>query len=91
MQWTSSQQIVRLILDLIVFKSSVDPGGGLRVFTDRDKRSIFWVFNFKNLYFLGYWSQQLYFFGLLNKSYILKCFKFLTVFFGFSFIHQVLQ
>ena len=30
-------------------------------FTDKDQRSIFWVFNFKNLYFLWYWSQLLYF------------------------------
>ena len=35
-----------------------------------------WVLNFQNLYFFGYWSQLLYFFGLLNKSCILKCFIF---------------
>ena len=34
---------------------------------------------------------MLYFFGLLNKSCILKCFIISTVFFGSSFIHQVLQ
>ena len=63
MQWTSSQQIVRLILDLTVFKSSVDLGGGLGVFTDRDKRSIFWVLNFKNLYFLGTGHSSCIFLG----------------------------
>ena len=51
----------------------------------------FWVLNFENLYFFGYWSQLLYFFGLLNKCCILKCFIFLTVFFGSSFMYQVLQ
>ena len=66
MQWTSSQQVVRLILDLTVFKSNVDPGGGLGVFTDRDKRSIFLVLNFKNLYFFGHWLQQLYFFWVVK-------------------------
>ena len=48
-------------------------------------RSIFWVLNFENLYFFGYWSQLLYFFGLLNKSCILKCFIFSTVFFWVQF------
>ena len=52
-------------------------GGGFGVFTDRDQRSIFWVLNFENLYF----------FGLLNKSRILKCF----ILFRSSFIHQVFQ
>ena len=45
----------------------------------------FWVLNFENLYFFGYWSQLLYFFGLLNKSCILKCFIFSTVFFCVQF------
>ena len=31
------------------------------------------------------------FFGLSNKSCILKCFLFSKIFFGFSYIHQVLQ
>ena len=36
-------------------------GGGLGIFTDRDQQSIFWVFNFENLSFAGYWSLVLYF------------------------------
>ena len=48
------------------------PGGGFGIFTDRDQRSIFWVLNFQNLYFLG----------LLNKSCILKCFVLSKVFLG---------
>ena len=43
------------------------PGVGFGIFEDRDQWSIFWVLNFKNLYFSGYWSQLLYFFGLLDK------------------------
>ena len=45
----------------------------------------FWVLNFDNLYFLGYCSQLLYFFGLSGRCCILKCFIFLTVFFGVQF------
>ena len=48
------------------------PGGGIGVFTDRDQRGNFWVLNFENLYF----------FGLLNKSCILKCFILSKVFLG---------
>ena len=55
-------------LDLIYFASPLPslffgPGGGgeFGIFTDRDQRSIFWVLNFENLYFFGYWSQLLYF------------------------------
>ena len=44
-----------------------------------------WVLNFENLYFFGYWSQPLYFFGLQNRSCILKCFIFSTVFFRVQF------
>ena len=32
---------------------SLVPRGGLGIFTDRDQRSIFWVLNLENLYFLG--------------------------------------
>ena len=52
---------------------------------------VFMGFEFGDTVFFGYWSQLLYFFGLLNESCILKCFIFSTVFFGSSFIHQVLQ
>ena len=45
----------------------------------------FGVLNFENLYFLGYWSQLLYFLGLLNKRCILKCFICSTAFFWFQF------
>ena len=61
------------------------PGGGLGIFTDRDQRSIFGVLNFENLYFFGYCSQLLYFWGLLNNCCIFKCFIFLTVFFWVQF------
>ena len=67
------------------------PCGGLGIFTNRDQRVSLGVLNFENLYFVEYWSPLLYFFGFLNKSCILKCFIFSTVFFGSSFIHQVLQ
>ena len=30
--------------------SVLNPGDGLRIFTDRDQRSICWVFDLKNLY-----------------------------------------
>ena len=47
---------------------------------------VFWgVLNFENLYFVEYLSPLLYFFGLLNKTCILKCFIFSTVFFWVQF------
>ena len=52
-----------------------------RYITTLLSRVFCWVLNFENLYFFGYWSQLLYFFGLLNKSCILKCFIFSTEFF----------
>ena len=64
------------------------PGGGLGIFTDKNQRIsgvYFGVLNFENLYFFGYWSQLLYFLGLLNKRCILKCFICSTVFFWFQF------
>ena len=60
------------------------------IFTDRDQRSILGVLNFENLYFWVLVTAAV-FFGLLNKSCILKCFIFSTVFFRSSFIHQMLQ
>ena len=65
------------------------PGGGLGRFTDRDQRSIL-GFEFQNLYFLGT-AQSCCIFSLLDKCCIFKCFIFLTVFFGSSYIFQVLQ
>ena len=50
---------------------------------------IFWVLNFENLYFWVLVTAAI-FFGL-DKCCIFKCFIFLTVFFGSSFIHLVLQ
>ena len=47
------------------------------------------VLNFDNLYFFGYWPQLLYFLELLNKSCILKCFIFSTVFFGVEFYSPI--
>ena len=41
----------------------------------------FWVLNFENLYFFGYWSEVLYFWGFSNKCCIFKCLTFSTVFF----------
>ena len=91
--WLSFRVVNGLLWPLTVFQSLSFkfPRGGLVIFTDRDQRSIFWVLNFENLYFFGYWSQLLHCFGLLNKCCILKCFLFLTVFFGYSFMYQVLQ
>ena len=65
--------------------SQVNPGGGLGIFTDRDHQSNFLGFEFRKFVFFGYWSQLLYFFGLLNKCCILKYFIFLTVFFWVQF------
>ena len=48
------------------------PGGGFGVFTDRDQRSIFFGFEFRE-------SVR---FGLLNKICILKCFILSKVFLG---------
>ena len=63
-------------------QQSVNLGGGLGIFTDRDQRSIFLGFEFgESVFFFGYWSQLLHFFWLLNKSCILKCFILSTVFF----------
>ena len=45
----------------------------------------FWVLNFENLYFLGTGHSCCILFGLLNKSCILKCFIFSTVFFWVQF------
>ena len=59
-------------------------GGELGIFTDMDQRSVFWVFNFENLYFWMLVTAAV-FFGLLNKCSILKCFIFLTVFFWVQF------
>ena len=58
-------------------------GGGLGI--NKDQRSIFGGFEFQESVFFGYLSQLLYFFGLLNKSCILKCFIFSTVFFCVQF------
>ena len=52
--------------------------------------------------FFGFWISKIctflellraavFFFGLLDKCCIFKCFIFLTVFFGSSYIHQVIQ
>ena len=49
------------------------------------KFKTFLGFEFRESVLFGYWSQLLYFFGLLNKSCILKCFIFSTVFFGVQF------
>ena len=42
-------------------------------------------FEFPGPIFFEYWSQLLYFFGLLNKNCILKCFIFSIVFLGVQF------
>ena len=36
-----------------VFNEFFSQGDRLGIYTDRDQRSIFWVLNFENLYFLG--------------------------------------
>ena len=62
------------------------------IFTDdSDQRSNFLGFEFRESVFLGGIDHSCCIFGLLNKICILKCFIFSTVFFGSSFIHQVLQ
>ena len=48
-------------------------------------------FEFRESVFFWVLVTAAVFFGLLTKSCILKCFIFSTVFFGSSFIHQVLQ
>ena len=67
------------------------PGGGLAIFTDKDRRSILGGgFQFQESVFFWVLITAAVLFGLSNKSCILKCFIFSTVFFGSSFIHQVL-
>ena len=74
-----------------------NPRGGLDILTDRDQRSIFFFWggggglDFENVYFFGTGRSRCIFFGKLNKCCLLKCFIFLTVFFGSSFMYQVLQ
>ena len=69
------------------------PRGGLSIFTDRDQRSIFLGFEFrKSVFSWVLLTAAVFFLGwLLDKCCIFKCFIFLTVFFGFSFVHLVLQ
>ena len=68
------------------------PGGGLGIFTDRDQLTrVFLGFEFGESVFFWVLITAVVFFGLSNKSCILKCFLFSTVFLGFSYIHQVLQ
>ena len=50
-------------------------------FRDKYQRSIFGGFEFQGSVFLGVLVTAAVFFGLLNKSCILKCFIFSTVFF----------
>ena len=71
--------------------NNIVPGGGLGIFTDRDQRSIFWGFEFRKSVFFWVLHMDVVFFGLLDKCYIFKCFIFLKVLFGSSFMHLVLQ
>ena len=66
--------------------------GGFGIFSNRDQRSIFWVLNFQNLYFLGT-SQSSRMFGVIKKyAVFLSVLYFLQYFLGLDlFIHQVLQ
>ena len=77
----------------LIHMSVLDPGGELGIFTDRDQGSIFWGFEFRKSVFFGggVLVTAALFLGFLNKCSILKCFIFLTVIFGSSFMHQVLQ
>ena len=51
---------------LSVSSPVLKPRGGLDIFTYRDQQSIFWVLNFKNRYFFWYWSELLYFLGVVK-------------------------
>ena len=54
-------------------------------FTDKYQRSIFWGFQFQESVFFGGTGHSCCIFGLLNKSCVLKCFIFSTVFFLVQF------
>ena len=55
-------------LEVFVWSSPVlKPRGGLYIFTYRDQRSILGVLNFENLYFFWYWSELLYFLGVVKQ------------------------
>ena len=74
-----------------VFIIQLPQGVGLAYLQTRISGVFLGVLNFKNLYFFWVLLTAAVFLGLLNKSCILKCFIFSTVFFGSSFIHQALQ
>ena len=61
------------------------PRGGLGIFTDRDQRSIFLGSEFQEFVFFWVLVTATVFFRLLNKSCILKCFIFSTVFLWVQF------
>ena len=63
----------------------------LGIFTDRDQQSIFGGFEFRKSVFFWVLLRAAVFSVLLDKCCIFKCFMFLTVFFGSSYILQVRQ
>ena len=71
--------------------NGICPGDELGIFTDRDQGSILGGFEFQESVFSWVLVTAAVLFGLLNKNCILKCFIFSTVFFGSSFIHQMVQ
>ena len=77
----ASYDIKAVILDNHA-EGSLPPGGGLGIFTNRDRWSIFLGFQIRESIFLWVLITAVVFFGLLNKSCILKCFIFSTVFLG---------
>ena len=71
-----SRLLIAQRLDLAYLQTRID-----RVFIGR--------LNFENLHSLD--TGHSCFMELLNKCCIFKCFKFSTVFVGFSFLQQILQ
>ena len=65
MQWTSSQQIVRLILDLTVFKSSVDDWSEKTLFQVSSPQAIAGRNN-KNEYLVGFRISPFSYFVIIH-------------------------
>ena len=54
------------------------PGGGLDISVHTGISGVFfWVLNFENLNFFGYWSELLYFLGCQTNAVLLSvlCFR----------------
>ena len=92
-EWIKKMQFLFLLLLAWAFWSEmkISQGMDLAYLQTGIRGVFFWVLNFENLIFWGVLVTAAVFLGLLDKCCIFKCFIFLTVIFGSSFIHPVLQ